>query len=106
MLRFERSFNGFESVGTAYDFMEMCAKAYRVELAQTAAEIGVMPNRSEVLSFYAENNSTPASSKVYRSTERYRLIPISAAYTVHSSISEFPQHCPEIYPPPSRYPPE
>ncbi len=56
MLRFERDFNGFESVGTAYDFMGLCAKACGVELAQTAAEIGAMPNGSEVLSIYAEND--------------------------------------------------
>lgn len=56
MLRFERDFNGFESVGTAYGFMELCAKACRVELAQTEAEIGAMPNGLEVLSIYAEND--------------------------------------------------
>ena len=56
MLRFERDFNGFESVGTAYGFMEMCGKACKVELAQTEAEIGAMPNGSEVLSIYAEND--------------------------------------------------
>lgn len=56
MLRFERSFNGFESVGTAYDFMELCGKACQVELAQSAAEIGAMANGSEVLSIYAEND--------------------------------------------------
>ena len=56
MLRFERSFNGFESVGTAYDFMELCGKACRVGLAQSAAEIGAMLNGSEVLSIYAEND--------------------------------------------------
>ena len=56
MLRFERDFNGFESVGTAYGFMELCAKACKVELAQTEAEIGTMPNGSEVLSIYAEND--------------------------------------------------
>lgn len=56
MLRFERDFNGVESVGTAYGFMELCAKACKVELAQTEAEIGTMPNGSEVLSIYAEND--------------------------------------------------
>ena len=56
MLRFERDFNGFESVGTAYGFMELCAKACNVNLAQTEAEIGAMPNGSEVLSIYAEND--------------------------------------------------
>ena len=43
-------------LGTAYDFMGLCAKACWVELAQTAAEIGAMPNGSEVLSIDAEND--------------------------------------------------
>lgn len=56
MLRFERSFNGFETVGTAYDFMELCADACGVELAQTRAEISAMANGAELLSIYAEND--------------------------------------------------
>lgn len=56
MLRFERNFNGFETVGTAYDFMELCAKACDVELAQTRGEIGAMANGAELLSIYAEND--------------------------------------------------
>lgn len=39
MLRFDETFNGFETVGNAYDFMELCSKACRVELAQTREEI-------------------------------------------------------------------
>lgn len=56
MLRFERSFNGFETVGTAYDFMELCADACGVELAQTRGEISAMANGAELLSIYAEND--------------------------------------------------
>ena len=65
MLRFERDFNGFESVGTAYGFMELCAKACKVELAQTEAEIGAMPNGSEVLSIYAENDIETHGEALY-----------------------------------------
>ena len=56
MLRFERDFNGFETVGTAYGFLELCAKACNVELAQTQAEIEAMPNGTELLSIYVEND--------------------------------------------------
>lgn len=56
MLRFEKSFNGFETVGTAYGFMELCAKACDVELAQTQAEIDALPNGTELLSIYTEND--------------------------------------------------
>lgn len=56
MLRFERNFNGFETVGNACDFMELCAKACKVELAQTRAEIEAMPNGAQMLSVYTEND--------------------------------------------------
>ena len=56
MLRFDETFNGFETVGNAYDFMELCSKACRVELAQTREEIEAMPNGAEVLSVYTEND--------------------------------------------------
>ena len=56
MLRFEKSFNGFETVGTAYGFLELCCKACDVELAHTQAEIEAMPNGAEVLSVYTEND--------------------------------------------------
>lgn len=56
MLRFDEPFNGFETVGNAYDFMELCSKACRVELAQTREEIEAMPNGAEVLSIYTEND--------------------------------------------------
>ncbi len=43
MVRFEKTFNGFETVGNAFDFMNLCASACRVELAQTRAEIEAIP---------------------------------------------------------------
>ena len=56
MLRFEKSFNGFETVGTAYDFLALCCKACDVELAHTQAELEATPNGSEILSIYTEND--------------------------------------------------
>lgn len=56
MVRFEKAFNGFEAVGNAYDFMNLCASACKVELAQTRAEIEAMPNGMENLSVYTDND--------------------------------------------------
>lgn len=56
MLRFERDFNGFETVGNAYDFMELCSKACKVELLQNREVIEAMPNGAEILSIYTEND--------------------------------------------------
>lgn len=56
MLRFERSFNGFETMGNAYDFLVLCCKACKVEFAHTRAEIEAMPNGEEMLSVYTEND--------------------------------------------------
>lgn len=56
MLRFDETFNGFETVGNAYDFMELCSKACHVELAQAREEIEAMQNGAEVLSVYTEND--------------------------------------------------
>lgn len=56
MVRFEKNFNGFEAVGNAFDFMNLCASACRVELAQTRAEIEAMPNGMENLSIYTDND--------------------------------------------------
>nr|WP_144364604.1 hypothetical protein [Lacrimispora amygdalina] len=56
MLRFEKSFNGFETVGNAYAFLALCCKACDVELAHTQAEIEAMPNGAEMLSIYPEND--------------------------------------------------
>ena len=56
MLRFEKSFNGFESVGNAWAFLELCCKACGVEMENTRAEIEGMPNGRELLSVYPEND--------------------------------------------------
>ena len=56
MLRFDRDFNGFETIGTAYGMMVLCSTACGVELAQSQAEIEAIPNGSELLSIYPEND--------------------------------------------------
>ena len=56
MLRFEKDFNGFETVGNAYDFMELCSRACKVELEQSREVIEGMPNGKEMLSVYPEND--------------------------------------------------
>ena len=56
MLRFDRAFNGFETIGTAYGMMALCSNACGVELAQSQAEIEALPNGSELLSIYPEND--------------------------------------------------
>lgn len=57
MLRFDRDFNGFETVGNCYDFMELCSRACRVELEQDRAAIEAMPNGTEKLSIYTESGN-------------------------------------------------
>lgn len=56
MLLFDRSFNGFETVGTAYDFIALCCKMCKVEFANKRADIDAMPNGSVTLSVYTEND--------------------------------------------------
>lgn len=56
MLRFDKSFNGFETIGNCYDFMELCSKKCKVELAQSRAVIEALPNGTELLSIYSEND--------------------------------------------------
>ena len=56
MLRFEKSFNEFESVGNAWAFLELCCKACGVEMENTQGEIEGMPNGRELLSIYPEND--------------------------------------------------
>lgn len=56
MLRFEKGFNGFESVGDTWSFLELCCKACGVEMVNTQAEIEAMPNGRELLSIYPEND--------------------------------------------------
>ena len=56
MLRFERNFNGFETIGTPYDFIALCCKSCKVEMAQTQAQIEALTNGTQVLSIYTEND--------------------------------------------------
>ena len=56
MLRFEKDFNITETIGNAYEIIMLCCKACKVEFAHTQTEIESMPNGSEVLSIYAEND--------------------------------------------------
>ena len=56
MLRFDKSFNGFETVGTAYDFIALCCKRCKVEFANKRVEIDAMPNGGVTLSVYTEND--------------------------------------------------
>ena len=56
MLRFDKSFNGFETVGTAYDFIALCCKRCKVEFVNKRAEIDAMPNGGVMLSVYTEND--------------------------------------------------
>ena len=65
MLRFDRDFNGFETIGTAYGMMALCSTACGVELAQSQAEIDALPNGSELLSIYPENDIETYRDELY-----------------------------------------
>ncbi|WP_373207047.1 hypothetical protein [Coprococcus phoceensis] len=56
MLRFEEDFSGTSTVGTAYEIIMLCCGACNVEFAQTQEEIDAMPNGTEVLSAYSDND--------------------------------------------------
>lgn len=56
MVRFEKNFTSLESIGNAYDFMTLCATACGVSLAQDRETIEAMPNGSENLSIYTDND--------------------------------------------------
>ena len=56
MVRFEKNFNALESIGNAYDFMVLCSSACNVALAQTREYIEALPNGSENLSIYSDND--------------------------------------------------
>lgn len=56
MLRFEKDFNGFETVGEAYDFIHLCCEACHVEFALEQADVEAMPNGDTALSIYTDND--------------------------------------------------
>lgn len=65
MLRFERSFNGFETVGTAYDFIGLCCKSCKVEMAQDQAYYEGLANGRETLSVYSESDIETCRDVLY-----------------------------------------
>ena len=56
MVRFEKNFNASESIGNCYDFMTLCSLACGVALAQTRDYIEALPNGTETLSIYPDND--------------------------------------------------
>lgn len=56
MLKFERDFNGFQTVGEAYDFIHLCCESCGVEFAQSRVYIEALPNGTEGLSIYTDND--------------------------------------------------
>ncbi len=56
MLRFEKNFNGFETIGTGFDFVNLCCQACGVEMAQDQAFYESLPNGMENLSIYSDND--------------------------------------------------
>ena len=56
IVRFEKAFTSLESIGNAYDFMVLCSTACEVTLAQDRATIEALPNGSENLSIYSDND--------------------------------------------------
>ena len=56
MLRLEKNFNGFEIVGHAYDFINLCCTACKVEMAQDQEYYEALPNGVTDLSIYSDND--------------------------------------------------
>lgn len=56
MLRFEKQFSGISTNGTAYEMTALCCGACGVEMAQSQVEIETMPNGTEILAIYSEND--------------------------------------------------
>lgn len=56
MVRFEKNFNGFETVGTGFDFVNLCCSACKVAMAQDQAYYEALPNGRENLSVYTDND--------------------------------------------------
>ncbi len=56
MLRFEKGFNGYQTIGQAYDFISLCCRSCGVEFAQSRADIEMIPNGTALLSIYSYND--------------------------------------------------
>lgn len=56
MLNFDEEYNEAQSSGYPYDFLTVMCTACKVELAQTQEEIEALPNGTELLGVYPEND--------------------------------------------------
>lgn len=56
MLRFEKNLKLESSSGTAYQFLKTACDACKVEMAQTVAEIGSLPNGKMTIGIYSDND--------------------------------------------------
>ncbi|MCM1345095.1 MAG: hypothetical protein NC305_17540 [Lachnospiraceae bacterium] len=56
MVRFEKNFNGFETIGTGFDFVNLCCSACKVTMAQDHSFYESLPNGRENLSIYTDND--------------------------------------------------
>ena len=56
MLRFEKAYKKEQSSGYPYDFLNIMCNDCKVSLAQTQAEIEVLPNGTELLGVYPDND--------------------------------------------------
>ena len=56
MLRFEKSYKKEQSSGYPYDFLNIMCDDCKVSLAQTQAEIEALPNGTELLGVYPDND--------------------------------------------------
>ena len=65
MLRFEKSLKLESSSGTPYQFLKAACDACKVELAQTVAEIGALPNGKTTLGIYSDNDIETFRDLIY-----------------------------------------
>lgn len=65
MLRFEKELKLAASSGTAYSFLHMAASECGVELAQTKEEIAALPNGTDPLGVYSENDLESYRDLIY-----------------------------------------
>lgn len=56
MLNFDKAYSEAQSSGYPYDFLTAMCTTYHVELAHTQEEIEVLPNDSELLGIYPDND--------------------------------------------------
>lgn len=65
MLRFEKTLKLESSSGTPYQFLKAACDACKVEMAQTVAEINVLPNGRTTLGIYSDNDIETFRDLIY-----------------------------------------